>query len=45
MRARWLVTVGVASLLLLGAFESSLAQMKWKAVATSRPTPQFALWT
>jgi TRAP-type C4-dicarboxylate transport system substrate-binding protein len=33
------------SLVALGGFDAALAQQKWKAVATSRPTPQFALWT
>lgn len=45
MRTRWLVAVALASLVALAGFETALAQMKWKAVATSRPTPQFGLWT
>jgi TRAP-type C4-dicarboxylate transport system substrate-binding protein len=45
MRARWHVALVLAALMLLGGLDSALAQTKWKAVATSRPTPQFALWT
>jgi TRAP-type C4-dicarboxylate transport system substrate-binding protein len=33
------------SLLGFGTADLALAQQKWKAVATSRPTPQFTLWT
>jgi TRAP-type transport system periplasmic protein len=45
MRARWLVVpVCVALMAVLGVSDGT-AQQKWKAVATSRPTPQFALWT
>jgi TRAP-type C4-dicarboxylate transport system substrate-binding protein len=43
--ARWLVAVVVASLVALAGVDEVVAQQKWKAVATSRPTPQFALWT
>ena len=45
MTPRWLVTALVASLALLAPVADATAQQKWKAVATSRPTPQFALWT
>lgn len=45
MRAKWFVVIVLASLALLVASDSAFAQMKWKAVATSRPTPQFGLWT
>ena len=45
MRAKWLVALVVASLAALASFDEVAAQQKWKAVATSRPTPQFALWT
>lgn len=45
MKTKWLVAVVLASLVALAGFDSALAQTKWKAVATSRPTPQFALWT
>jgi TRAP-type C4-dicarboxylate transport system substrate-binding protein len=45
MRAKGLVVVALATLSVLTALDPALAQTKWKAVATSRPTPQFALWT
>ena len=45
MRLRWLVAVVLASLTLLAGLDDAQAQQKWKAVATSRPTPQFTLWT
>jgi TRAP-type C4-dicarboxylate transport system substrate-binding protein len=44
MRGKWLVAAVLGSLV-LGGFGPALAQTKWKAVATSRPTPQFGLWT
>jgi TRAP-type transport system periplasmic protein len=44
MTARWLVAVGVAALTLAAGSHTALAQQKWKGVATSRPTPQFAVW-
>ncbi len=44
MTVRWLVAVGVAALALVAGFDTALAQQKWKGVATSRPTPQFAVW-
>ena len=45
MRTRWIVAAGLASLMLLTGVEGAHAQQKWKSVATSRPTPQFAQWT
>ena len=45
MRTARLVAVVLASLTLVMGIDSAQAQQKWKAVATSRPTPQFALWT
>ena len=45
MRTRWLVALVIASLVALASVDEVAAQQKWKAVATSRPTPQFALWT
>ena len=45
MKARWLLAVALASLTLGAGVDPVLAQQKWKAIATSRPTPQFALWT
>ena len=45
MRAKWLVALLLVSLTTVAGFEDVAAQQKWKAVATSRPTPQFALWT
>jgi TRAP-type transport system periplasmic protein len=44
MKARWLVVMA-ASLIALAALDAASAQTKWKAVATSRPLPHFALWT
>jgi TRAP-type C4-dicarboxylate transport system substrate-binding protein len=45
MIAPSLVAALLAGLLALSGPADALAQQKWKAVATSRPTPQFALWT
>lgn len=45
MKVKGLVAVVLASLVMLAGVDSALAQQKWKGVATSRPTPQFALWT
>lgn len=45
MRARTLVLVIVAVFALLAWLDDAAAQTRWKAVATSRPTPQFGLWT
>jgi TRAP-type C4-dicarboxylate transport system substrate-binding protein len=45
MRAKWLIALVIASLAAFASFDEVGAQQKWKAVATSRPTPQFALWT
>jgi TRAP-type C4-dicarboxylate transport system substrate-binding protein len=45
MRAKGLVVIALATLAVLAALDPALAETKWKAVATSRPTPQFALWT
>lgn len=45
MKSRWLIPFVLVSLVALGGFDSALAQEKWKAVGTSRPTPQFGLWT
>ena len=45
MRTRWLPVVALVSLLAVVDPGAAFAQQKWKAVATSRPTPQFALWT
>ena len=45
MRFRWLVAVVLASMTTLAVLDDALAQQKWKGVATSRPTPQFTLWT
>lgn len=44
---KWLgAAVGVALLALLTNVQGAVAQeLHWKAVATSRPTPQFGLWT
>jgi TRAP-type C4-dicarboxylate transport system substrate-binding protein len=44
MRAKWLAVGALASLMVMNV-DPAPAQTKWKAVATSRPTPQFALWT
>lgn len=45
MKARWLVAVVLVSLVSAAGFDTAEAQSKWKAVATSRPLPHFALWT
>lgn len=45
MRPRPLLSLALLSLLLLAGLDAASAQQKWKAVATSRPTPQFELWT
>ena len=45
MRRKLLVTALMALVAVLAGSNSALAQTKWKAVATSRPTPQFQLWT
>jgi TRAP-type C4-dicarboxylate transport system substrate-binding protein len=45
MRTKWVVAIALASLTLLAGLDGAQAQQKWKAVATSRPTPQFAQWT
>jgi TRAP-type transport system periplasmic protein len=44
MKTRWTVLVMVAFLVLAAGLDGVAAQTKWKGVATSRPTPQFALW-
>jgi len=38
------IAVLIALVAILAGVESAAAQMKWKAVATSRPLPQFKLW-
>jgi TRAP-type C4-dicarboxylate transport system substrate-binding protein len=45
MRTRSLLALALLSSALLAAAGPAQAQQKWKAVATSRPTPQFELWT
>jgi TRAP-type transport system periplasmic protein len=45
MTTRWVVALALASLTFLAGLEDAHAQQKWKSVATSRPTPQFAQWT
>ena len=45
MKAKWITVAVLASLTLLAGLDQAQAQQKWKAVATSRPTPQFELWT
>jgi len=45
MKTRWLAAVVLVSLVALAAVDAVDAQVKWKAVATSRPLPHFALWT
>ena len=45
MRAKWLAILVLVSMGTLVGVDEVLAQQKWKAVATSRPTPQFTLWT
>jgi len=42
MKTRWTALVLVTFLAL--AIDGAEAQTKWKGVATSRPTPQFAVW-
>lgn len=44
MTRRWFVAAALAALALSPAFDAAVAQQKWKGVATSRPTPQFAVW-
>lgn len=44
MTARRLTALGLAALTLALGTTPALAQQKWKGVATSRPTPQFAVW-
>jgi TRAP-type C4-dicarboxylate transport system substrate-binding protein len=44
MRTRW-IGIALAALALVAGPGPVDAQQKWKAVATSRPTPQFAMWT
>lgn len=45
MRTKWFVTVVIALAVLFAGFDLAPAQTQWKAVAVSRPTPQFGLWT
>lgn len=45
MKTKWVVTLLVALVAAVGAIDSAWAQAPWKAVAVSRPTPQFGLWT
>ncbi len=45
MRRSWIVTVFVTLVALAAVTTEALAQTRWKTVATSRPTPQFGLWT
>lgn len=47
MRLKLLVSALATLILLFAVSESALAQtsVRWKTVATSRPTPQFGLWT
>jgi TRAP-type C4-dicarboxylate transport system substrate-binding protein len=45
MRAKWFVSVILVSLVALAGFDPALAQTRWKGVATSRPLPQFGLFT
>lgn len=44
MRARFLVVLSLI-MVVFAVVDDASAQQKWKAVATSRPTPQFQLWT
>ena len=44
MKAKWLASAFLAFLTLVAGVDPALAQQKWKGVATSRPTPQFAVW-
>src|SRR5262245_38990753 len=45
MRSRWITPITLAILTLVVGLGEVEAQQKWKAVATSRPTPQFEQWT
>jgi TRAP-type C4-dicarboxylate transport system substrate-binding protein len=45
MKARWLTLALLASLVFLTGLDDAVAQTKYKAVATSRPTPHFELFT
>jgi TRAP-type C4-dicarboxylate transport system substrate-binding protein len=45
MKAKWVIAIAIAAFTLLTGIDAVQAQQKWKAVATSRPTPQFELWT
>lgn len=46
MRKTLVATVGLALIALFASVQGAGAQeFRWKAVATSRPTPQFGLWT
>lgn len=48
MRSRSLIVVAllvVTAAMFVAPLHDAAAQQKWKAVATSRPTPQFELWT
>ena len=45
MKVRWLAAVVAVLLVALAGVDAADAQSKWKAVATSRPLPHFALWT
>jgi TRAP-type C4-dicarboxylate transport system substrate-binding protein len=44
MKSRSVSLAIVAVLVLAAGLEGPAAQTKWKGVATSRPTPQFAVW-
>jgi TRAP-type C4-dicarboxylate transport system substrate-binding protein len=44
MKGRWIVSAFVTLALLTVSLDPVWAQTKWKGVATSRPTPHFALW-
>jgi TRAP-type transport system periplasmic protein len=45
MTPRWILAIAVAAMTVLAGSGDVAAQQKWKAVATSRPTPQFGMWT
>lgn len=45
MTARWLAPALLALLMLVTGLDEAAAQAKYKAVATSRPTPHFELFT
>ena len=45
MRTRWTVGITAALLTVLTGLGDAVAQTRWKGVATSRPTPHWALWT